>query len=63
MYLFIIIISVIVSLISIASISNTMIISIYKRCQEIGIMKAIGASNMHVSMFYIVESLIIGIIY
>ncbi|WP_398506820.1 FtsX-like permease family protein [Thermoanaerobacterium thermosaccharolyticum] len=55
--------SVIVSLISIASISNTMIISIYERCQEIGIMKAIGASNMHVSMFYIVESLIIGIIY
>jgi putative ABC transport system permease protein len=61
-YLFIAIISVFVALISIAGISNTMIMTIHERYQEIGIMKAIGASKMQISMFYIVESLIMGVI-
>jgi len=60
--LFIVIICIFVAIISITGIINTMFMNIYERTQEIGVMKAIGASNSQVSMFYIFECLLIGII-
>lgn len=41
---------------------NTMIMSIYEQTREIGIIKAIGASNSQVSLIFLIQSAIIGLI-
>ncbi len=41
---------------------NTMIMSIYEQTREIGIMKAIGASNFQVFLIFVIQSAIIGLI-
>jgi len=39
---------------------NTMTIALMERTEEIGIMKSIGASNMNISLMFIMESAIMG---
>lgn len=41
---------------------NTMIMSIYEQTKEIGIIKAIGASNTQVLIIFLIQSAIIGLI-
>jgi putative ABC transport system permease protein len=41
---------------------NTMIMSIYEQTKEIGIIKAIGASNFQVLVIFLIQSAIIGLI-
>jgi ABC-type antimicrobial peptide transport system permease subunit len=41
---------------------NTMIMSIYEQTKEIGIIKAIGASNFQVLIIFLIQSAIIGLI-
>ena len=41
---------------------NTMIMSIYEQTREIGIMKAIGASNFQVFLIFVIQSATIGLI-
>ena len=43
-------------------IANTMYMSVLERTREVGIMKAIGATNWNVLEIFLVESLIIGVI-
>ncbi len=41
---------------------NTMIMSIYEQTKEIGIIKAIGASNWHVLVIFLIQSAMIGLL-
>lgn len=41
---------------------NTMIMSIYEQTKEIGIIKAIGASNFQVLVIFLIQSAVIGLI-
>ena len=50
------------SIIAAVGVVNVMLITIYERFKEIGIMKALGASNQQVSIIYVTESCIIGTI-
>jgi len=43
-------------------IANTMYMSVVERTREIGVMKAIGATNKHILQMFLIESLIIGLI-
>jgi len=43
-------------------IANTMFMSIMERTREIGIMKAIGATNKNVLMMFLTESVLIGLV-
>lgn len=43
-------------------IANTMYMSVIERTREIGVMKAIGATNTHVLQLFLIESIIIGFI-
>jgi len=52
-------ISIIVGIIGIV---NTMTTSVMERRKEIGIMKAIGAKNSHIFLFFLVESGLMGLI-
>ncbi|MCQ2973824.1 MAG: ABC transporter permease [Bacteroidales bacterium] len=49
-------------LVSIFGIINTMLMSIYERRKEIGIMKAIGATKRQIKLIFYIESSIIGFI-
>ncbi len=49
-------------LVGIIGIMNTMYISVIERKKEIGIMKALGARNSHVSLMFLLESGIIGLV-
>lgn len=60
--IFIIILSIIISLIVILNFSNLMTITVLSRNREIGIMKMIGGSNSQISKFYSIECLLTGVI-
>lgn len=49
-------------LVAALGITNTMIMSIYERTREIGIIKVIGASNHHIRAMFLTEALLIGFI-
>lgn len=50
------------ALVASIGIINTMIMSIYEQTREIGIIKAIGASNIQVLIIYLIQSTLIGLI-
>lgn len=50
------------SLVASIGIINTMIMSIYEQTKEIGIIKAIGASNYQVLIIFLIQSAVIGLI-
>jgi putative ABC transport system permease protein len=50
------------ALVASIGIINTMIMSIYEQTKEIGIIKAIGASNFQVLVIFLIQSAIIGLI-
>ncbi len=43
-------------------IANTMLMSVMERTREIGVMKAIGATNKDIMMLFLTESMILGLI-
>lgn len=49
-------------LVGIIGITNTMQISVAERRKEIGIMKALGARNSHISLLFLLESGMLGLI-
>jgi ABC-type antimicrobial peptide transport system permease subunit len=49
-------------LVAALGITNTMVMSIYERTKEIGIIKVIGATNADVSALFLTEAAIIGIL-
>ena len=51
---------VVALIVSIVGITNTMLISVYERYQEIGTMKCLGALDQHIVMIFLVESIIQG---
>jgi putative ABC transport system permease protein len=52
----------IIFFVSAAGISNTMVISVIERSEEIGILKAVGASNQYVTRLILLEGIITGAI-
>ena len=53
---------IILFVVSIFVIMNTVKLSVYARRQEIGIMRYVGATNWFISMPFIVEGMIIGVV-
>jgi putative ABC transport system permease protein len=49
-------------LVSAFGIANTMIMSIYERTREIGLLKALGARNIDILMIFICEAALIGLL-
>lgn len=49
-------------LVSAFGIANTMVMSIYERTREIGLLKALGARNIDVLMIFICEAALIGLL-
>ncbi len=48
-------------LVSALGIANTMLMSVLERRREIGIMKAVGATNWHLQAFFVIEGALIGL--
>ncbi len=49
-------------LVAAIGITNTMVMSIYERTKEIGVMKVIGASLRDIKRLFLFESAIIGLL-
>jgi putative ABC transport system permease protein len=49
-------------LVGAVGIANTMVMNVLERTQEVGIMKAVGASNAHVMRIFLLESGVIGLV-
>jgi putative ABC transport system permease protein len=47
-------------LVSALGIANTMLMSVLERTREIGIMKAVGADNVHLQLIFLIEGALIG---
>ncbi len=48
--------------VSVVGITNAMLIAVYERYREIGIMKCLGALDQHVLMLFLIESTIQGLV-
>ena len=48
--------------VSIVGITNAMLISVQERVKEIGTMKCLGAMNRHITLLFLVEALLQGVI-
>lgn len=55
-------VSAVALLVAALGIANTMLMSVLERTREVGIMKAVGASNGHVQLIFLVEGAIIGLL-
>jgi putative ABC transport system permease protein len=60
--LFLMIMSVLIALVGGLGMASTMSINVFERTREIGVMRAIGASNGAIMRLVIVEGMIIGVI-
>jgi putative ABC transport system permease protein len=60
--LFLMIMSVLIALVGGLGMTSTMSINVFERTREIGVMRAIGASNGAIMRLVIVEGMIIGVI-
>jgi ABC-type lipoprotein release transport system permease subunit len=49
-------------IVSVVGITNAMLISVYERYRDIGTMKCIGATDQHILMLFLIESIIQGAI-
>ena len=49
-------------LVSALGITNTMVMSVMERTHEIGIMKAVGAREGHIQLFFLVEGALLGLL-
>ncbi|MHA1710951.1 MAG: ABC transporter permease [Candidatus Freyarchaeota archaeon] len=49
-------------LVCMVSITNSMLIAVYERYKEIGIMKCLGALDRHIFMLFLVESVVLGLV-
>src|SRR5207249_2695727 len=54
--------AVVALLVSDLGITNTMIMSVLKRTREIGVMKAVGARDLHVQLLFLVEGVLVGVL-
>ncbi len=52
----------IITLVAVFSITNTLITSVYQKTHEIGLLKALGASDGAVTMIFVLQGLLIGVI-
>jgi putative ABC transport system permease protein len=48
--------------VSVVGISNAMLISVQERVKEIGTMKCIGAMNRHITLLFLIEALLQGLL-
>jgi ABC-type lipoprotein release transport system permease subunit len=48
-------------LVCVVSITNSMLIAVYERYNEIGTMKCLGALDRHILMLFLLESMILGL--
>jgi putative ABC transport system permease protein len=49
-------------LVCVVTITNSMLIAVFERCKEIGIMKCLGALDRHILLLFLLESAILGLI-
>lgn len=56
------IVGIIAVIIASIGIINTMIMSVYERTKEIGVMKAVGAKNIHIMQIFIMEAGLMGLL-
>src|SRR5205823_6470120 len=54
--------AVVALLVSDLGITNTMIMSVLRRTREIGVMKAVGARDLHVQLLFLVEGVLVGVL-
>jgi putative ABC transport system permease protein len=59
---FLMIMAVLLAIVGALGLTGTMGINVLERTREIGVMRAIGASSVHVGMVFVVEALCIGIL-
>ncbi len=46
----------------VVTITNSMLIAVFERCNEIGIMKCLGALDRHILLLFLLESTVLGLI-
>ena len=49
-------------LVCVVSITNSMLIAVYERYKEIGIMKVLGALDQHIMILFLLESTLLGLL-
>jgi putative ABC transport system permease protein len=59
---FLMIMAVLLAIVGALGLTGTMAINVLERTREIGVMRAIGASSLHVGQIFVVEALCIGVL-
>ena len=60
--IFLMIMAVLLAVVGALGLTGTMGINVLERTREIGVMRAIGASSLHVGLVFVVEALCIGVL-